>query len=665
MSNRNIKKQLNSRLFMKPWVAGLVTFFLLSSVSLYIISQRYNIEKSHERRAAENMAESAADRLQQSLQYSLSATEALAMTIGKNGLPGNFDSVAAYILKNNKYIDVLSLVPAGVVKYIYPLKGNEASLGLNLFEDSARNKEAFKTFLKRELYFAGPYKLRRSDMGICVVGRLPVFKDDKFWGFTSVTIRLVTLLQAAGIDTTGKNGYYFELSKINPNTGKEEYFLPLRKFSPDQYKVAVSVPNGEWKLSVIPVNGYKSFEAIIPVSLLAFILCALGSLFAAYVSRTPARLHQLVRERTEELEKSAGEAKRAEQLIRESEVKYRTLVEQATDGIFIADFKGNFAVVNPAGCKLSQYTETELLGMRIHDLSIASELAVKPLQFAEIAAGKAASSERKIRRKDGTIIDVEISARIIAPDRFLAFVRDISERKKAEQELIKSREDLRKLGNYIENIREEERLKISREIHDELGQQLAVLKIDIARLGEKISGDKEMAPPGISHLLESVSDMVETVRKISFALRPGLLDDIGLIATLDWYCNDFSSSTGIKTHFTSGVPDDKFPKHLNVGLFRILQESLSNVARHSGAKETHVTIKWQDKQLILLIEDDGKGFDASVIDDNSTLGIMGMKERAIMIGGTYHVVSVPGKGTRIEVKIPLTNPELAETSGSL
>ncbi len=494
-------------------------------------SPQSKIEKNQESQAAENMAESVADRLQQSLQYSLSATQSLAMIIDKDGIPHNFDSIAAYILKNNKYIDAVELVPDGVISYISPVKGNEAALGKNIFEDSVRSKEAFKAIAKKELYFAGPFELHQG--GIGTVGRLPVFRNNKFWGFSAVVLRLPTFLRAAGIDTSGRNGYYFQLSKINPNTGNEEFFLPSRKYSPGEYKIAVPLPNGEWKLSVIPVNGYKSIQAILPISILAFILSVLGGIFAAYAARTPLRLQRLVYERTSELEESIDEAK------------------------------------------------------------------------------------------------------------------------KTEQELIKSRGELRELSIYLENIREEERLNVSREIHDHLGQQLAVLKMDVARLEDKTTHSKEAWSSKISNLLVAIDNMIEDVRKISLALRPGLLDDIGLAAAIEWYCHDFNKRTGIRTSFVSDVIDDSIPQQFNIGIFRIFQESLASVAGHSGALNVDVSLKCKDSQLLLLIADNGKGFDSSETSANTSQGILVMKERAVMMSGKYTINSVPGQGTIIEVSVPL------------
>lgn len=753
----NLRK-INSWHLLKPVTMGLLVFLLLGLLSGFLSYLRYQLLKSEERQAAHNVAESAKERLQQSLQYSLSATQALALTIKDKGFPDDIDSIAEAILQVNKHIDALQLVPDGIIRYIYPLKGNEPALNYNIFADSTRNKEAYKAVTERKLYFAGPFQLRQG--GIGVVGRLPVFIGNRFWGFSAVLIKMPTLLDAAGIDTTGKSGYYFQLSKINPDTKQEEFFLKIKEKSDSQFVDVVSVPDGEWKLYVTPVRKYRAFYAILPVALLSFLLSLVGGYFTAYVIKKPAELQKLVSERTAKLDQSEKrnkaiinalpdlvlvidkenrfsdfikpkemetyvapelfigkkvnevlpadlaektiinklkalttgdvitysyqlkvgkedrdyearyvihgkeevlvlirditEMKRAERMLKESEGKYRTLVEQASDGIFIADFKGCFIVVNPAGYKLSQYTEEELKAHTIYDFVFSEDLKEMPFQMEELAAGKTVTSERRMRRKDGSVIDVEITARIIAQDRFLAFIRDISERKKVQQELLKSREELRQLSNHLENIREEERIHIAREIHDELGQHLTVIKMDISRLGKKIAGN-EMLEKEVQEILEMINTIVATVRKISSELRPSMLDDLGLVAALEWYSRDFAKRTGIKTNFSTSVGEMDLPDKTKTGLFRIFQESLTNVARHSGATEVNTSLYNEGNKLFMIVHDNGHGFDTAETIGKRTLGLLGMKERALMMGGRFIVDSGPGNGTEIEVSVSLEN----------
>jgi signal transduction histidine kinase len=235
--------------------------------------------------------------------------------------------------------------------------------------------------------------------------------------------------------------------------------------------------------------------------------------------------------------------------------------------------------------------------------------------------------------------------------------KEISERKKAEIELLEAGERLRQLSNYIENTREEERQNMSREIHDELGQYLTVLKMDVSRLGKKVMTVERTLTSDIDMILESINKMVETVRKISSELRPGMLDDIGLAATLDWYCGDFSRRTGIETSFMSDLDDDKFSQQLNTSIFRILQESLTHVVKHSEATKARVYLICEARQLILSIQDNGTGLDFSKADTSKGLGLLVMKERAMTISGTYNITSTPGKGTSIEVCVPLSKHE--------
>jgi PAS domain S-box-containing protein len=335
----------------------------------------------------------------------------------------------------------------------------------------------------------------------------------------------------------------------------------------------------------------------------------------------------------------------------ETEFSYRSLVERATDAIFIVNNRYKFLLINPAACELSQYSENELLQMRFDELVVGAEPGSK-FSFEKIQPNETVILEKKMHQKDGGMVDVEISAKIIAPGRYMVFARDITERKKVESELLHSRENLRQLSNYIENIREQERLHIAREIHDVFGQQLTVLKMDMARIGKNLPTTAQKLSEDIQTVLLSVDNMVETVRKIASRLRPGLLDDLGLTEAMSWYCNDFEKRSGIKTNFVCNLSDEKFTKDITIGFFRILQESLTNVMRHAEATRVDVSFIRQDGYLTLLIEDDGKGFEHSVIRTKKTLGILGMQERAIMIGGFYKVDSAPGKGTVVELAAP-------------
>lgn len=222
-------------------------------------------------------------------------------------------------------------------------------------------------------------------------------------------------------------------------------------------------------------------------------------------------------------------------------------------------------------------------------------------------------------------------------------------------ELNDSYKAIRKLTRHLQNVREEDRAHIAREIHDELGQQLTVLKMDVSWVNKRIGTTDEVIKQKLKDLLTMLDATVKSVRRISSELRPSLLDDLGLTAAMEWQLHEFKKRSDIKASFSAPEPELKLPDMIKTGLFRIFQESLTNVARHSHAKRLKVSLEHKDSNIILTIADDGKGFDKDKIADKRTLGILGMKERTSMIGGAYEITGTPGKGTVVVVSIPLTN----------
>lgn len=623
-------------LFIPPFWAGVLTFITLASFSFFLTYQRYRIVANEEREKAYDITESVHSRLSTSLQYSLSATQAMSLLIDKNGTVHNFDSIAPVIYKAHKYIDALQLVPGGIIRHIYPLNENKEAIGYNILEDKTRNKEAYKAIEKKELFFAGPLELKQGGLG--VVGRLPVFINNKFWGFSAVIIRLTTLLDAAGIDTTGKSGYYFQLSKINPDTNKEEFFLPQRGFPASQYQASVSVPDGEWKLSIVPVKGRKALLAAIPVAILGLVLSVLGTIFASYASKTPLRLKSLVNERTAELDKS--------------EKRNKAIVNALPDMLYVIDKEGCI-VDHSNSIGLPTFVQPEQFIMKkvaeVLPKSVASDIMIYVDKV--LRTGQVLSYSYQLEAH-GTTRNYEARFVPHQTDDVLALVRDTTEAKKTEGELLKSREDLRLLSNHLEDVREEERLHIAREIHDELGQHLTVLKMHIAFLDKKIAESDARFTNEFNKIADLVNEMVKTVRKISHELRPNVLDQLGLVSAMEWHSRDFEKRAGLKTTFTTDFIEINIADNKRIGLFRIFQESLTNIARHAEATRVDISLNIQDGEIIMLIEDDGKGFNPSSVEHKKTLGIVGMRERAIMMGGTYTISSSPGNGTVTEVIIP-------------
>ncbi|MBL0153980.1 MAG: PAS domain S-box protein [Chitinophagaceae bacterium] len=233
---------------------------------------------------------------------------------------------------------------------------------------------------------------------------------------------------------------------------------------------------------------------------------------------------------------------------------------------------------------------------------------------------------------------------------------DITDRKAAESKLEESYRDIRKLTAHLQHIREEERSHIAREIHDELGQQLTVLKMDISWLNKRLGEDAETAvKKKMKELLDMLDGTVKTVRRISSELRPSMLDDLGLVATMEWQMGEFQKRTGIKTKMRATETDLHLSADNSTGLFRIFQESLTNVARHAGASEVVIILEMEDNFVELSIRDNGVGFEVQQAGNKKTLGILGMRERAHLMGGDYDLHSIPGEGTLVKVRLPAGN----------
>ncbi|HNP21833.1 MAG TPA: histidine kinase [Panacibacter sp.] len=245
-----------------------------------------------------------------------------------------------------------------------------------------------------------------------------------------------------------------------------------------------------------------------------------------------------------------------------------------------------------------------------------------------------------LKRSDGSIYKI------------IGFCQDITDVKNKERELIASSENLRELALHLQNIREEERSSIAREIHDALGQELTAIKIDVAWLLKKLDDSPAALKEKAKGVIELLNSSIASVRKIATQLRPTLLDDLGLNAALQWQSEEFEKRTGIIVHFSSDY-DLKDTRNNAIAIFRIYQESLTNIARHAEASRVDAVLKHEDNALTLTIHDNGKGFDLGSISQKRTLGLLGMKERTIMMGGAYNITSSPGKGTTVHISVPV------------
>jgi PAS domain S-box-containing protein len=383
-----------------------------------------------------------------------------------------------------------------------------------------------------------------------------------------------------------------------------------------------------------------------------------------------------------------AERKQAEDALRESECKYRLLLEQASDGIHTYDPDGNILDTNSRFCEMLGYTPAEVLRLNVRDLVAPEELAASPIRFDELRAGQTLLTERRLRRKDGALLTVEISGRMIRDGVLQSIVRDVSDRKRAEEELHKAYDGLerrveertgelrevtavllaevrereaaeghiRELLGRLVSAQEEERRRISRELHDQMGQQLAALMMGLKTLGADSYG-RRAALDTLRRLDEITEELSREVHTLAWGLRPPALDDLGLEAALYNYVEEWAERSRVPVDFHSaGFGGGRLPLTHETAVYRIAQEALTNVAKHSGADRVSFILERRGDHVLAVIEDNGGGFDveaaAPPAGRGRRLGLLGMRERAALLGGTINVETAPGAGTTLFVRIP-------------
>ena len=231
--------------------------------------------------------------------------------------------------------------------------------------------------------------------------------------------------------------------------------------------------------------------------------------------------------------------------------------------------------------------------------------------------------------------------------------REIAERRRVEEHLRASEENLRALAAHLQHVREEEWSRIAREIHDELGQVLTGLKMDLKWIADALDPGQDALEERAKAMSARIDDAVRSVRRIATRLRPEALDELGLLAAIEWQASDFQRRTGVRcvARFADAMPE--LDGERSVAAFRILQELLTNVARHANATRVDVAVGVEDGGLVLTIEDDGRGIDQEAVSSRGSLGLLGMRERALQFGGTVEIAGAQGRGTRARVFIPL------------
>lgn len=340
-------------------------------------------------------------------------------------------------------------------------------------------------------------------------------------------------------------------------------------------------------------------------------------------------------------------------------VRWQHIFEHSEWGIVIGSADGQtLETMNPAFARMHGYTVAELAGRPIAEVFAPDCQAVlaENIRLAH-ERGHHVWESWHVRR-DGTRFPVQIDVTAVKDEAGKVIyrvvnVQDITDMKRHEEELLRSRQLLRELAAHREQIREEERARIAREVHDQLGQYLTALRMDAALLNLSFGADNPELAARVEGMKQTIDTTIGVVRDVATALRPAVLD-MGLVSAAEWLLAGFEERSGV-------LCDLESPAEERLGLddarataaFRILQESITNIGRHAMANRVRVSIERAGNSLSMMIADDGTGFDPEVVRERKTFGLMGIRERALIFGGEVRIDSRPGAGTSVSIRIPL------------
>jgi PAS domain S-box-containing protein len=428
----------------RPRTTGFLLFLILSIGVISVSLLRNQIQKDEERNEMNQILTDAHQNIEQSLKNCYTTSVSLALTLNNEGIPQNFDTISKKLIKSNPIVSSVQLVPNGIIKYIYPIKGNEAAMNLNILRTDDIKKDAEKSIETQKIYFAGPLQLRQGGIGI--VGRLPIYINNSFWGFSAVVIKLETLLKASGINSFADSRYYFQISKKNPKTSKEQFFLPSKRDFSKSYYISQSISDSDWKLYLIAKKTYTIYPQILFRGIMGLIIAMLFGILTTKLLKKPEELGFLLKDQEAKLLKN--------------ELKFKTIFDQATIGFVIIDaHTGDFIEANNKYCEMLGFTLDEIKEKGVRSITHPDDVDKTLKNIKRLNEGKIAEyvSEKRTLTKTGKYIWVTLTVSPLwetneKPTTLIAFIQDITKSKVSEELIKKSQARFKSLIDTIDGI---------------------------------------------------------------------------------------------------------------------------------------------------------------------------------------------------------------------
>ncbi|PIQ84338.1 MAG: hypothetical protein COV75_02800 [Candidatus Omnitrophica bacterium CG11_big_fil_rev_8_21_14_0_20_63_9] len=601
-----------------------------------------------------------------------------------------------------------------LISYAEPVAGNESVIGFDVSSDATRWAAMERARDTGELVMTSRLRLLQEPSGqFGVQAFVPIYRGDtarhtlsarrnSLQGFVVTVFRVRDLVELSLVGlkpalmdvwladesaAPDERVLYQQQSRPGPQRKPSDREPPTR--TPFTWTTTFDVAGRLWSFHASPTRRFFAMHrtwlpwGVLSAGLLLTVLL-INILFNAL--RRSAQVERQVARRTEELTAEVAERQRVEAALTISELRYRRLFETAKDGILILDGDTGLIIdVNPFLVEMLGYAPKEILGKHLWEIGPFKDIARSKMAFGHLQTKEYVRYEDlPLQTKIGQSIDVEFVSNVYRVDSKRVIqcnIRDITARKRAEEalqlahaeleqkvqdrtgelsnaneHLQASYEQVRRLALRLQSIREDERSGIARELHDELGQALTALKMDLVWASGKLPAEQGLLPERITAMVTLVDRMVETVQQVSSTLRPGILDDFGLLEAMRWQGREFQERTSIVCRTQIELEQLELdPDHVT-SLFRILQEALTNVARHAHATEVTVKLTASNGQLVLEIVDNGKGIATARINDATSLGLIGMRERALLLKGRVIMTGAAGRGTMVRVEMPYPEP---------
>lgn len=345
--------------------------------------------------------------------------------------------------------------------------------------------------------------------------------------------------------------------------------------------------------------------------------------------------------------------KQLDQTLRASEELSRTTFEQAAVGISHVGTDGRWLRVNDKLCAILGYPREELMQLTFQDITYPEDLDKDLNYVRQLLSGEinTYSIDKRYIRKDRSLVWANLTVSLVRsdagePKHFISVVEDITRRKQAEVEL-------HELSGRLIKAQEKERAWLAKELHDGLSQNLALLAIELDQLAQHPPDNPAQVSVRMEAVSARVKELAEDVHHLSHGLHPSILEHVGLTAALKGFCRELEHSRSVTVHFTARDVPNMLPKEVALCLYRVAQEALQNVAKHSGAKQATVEVRVAGDEIHMRIADDGKGFDLLSETTTDSIGLVGMRERIGLVHGEIRWDTKPGQGTTVDVRVPL------------